>query len=659
MLIHKRPLRPVILAGVAVLIPAAAVIVLGAVLWVETSRRAHHDVESRCQELADATVREFESRAGWLKDHLEKGLAQSDAWMEILSDCGPCFDLTRAALTVPWTVHDGPPSAPEIPNDPEGTPDWTLFIPEIERLEYQLQDPRKAAERYAQLATASTSPRMRARFELLRAGALRRAGDFAGAADALQALPPTYGSWSLDGIPIEASARLERARLLQRLDDPVRARDEALTLLQDLANHRVPLPAGRAAAHLRETLAQLEDLVDPADLAELTRSGALSQQRLARLDHAEVVSRALFTLERSEWFCGEVDEGSSLVFVKCADDGLRCASVVLETDDLARHLEGELPVPGYHVRLERESRADSPTATELQAVLPLQGVPPSWRVRVIADGDRVSQRARPWQLAILAGTAVIALTSLWSALLAMRSVRRKLELAQVRSGLVASISHELRTPLTSILVNAELLEDPRVEPPARQRYLRRIHDSATRLRALVQRVLEFARREQPGVPQLRIEEDPATLVACAIEEMSELLKGHEVRCEVAQGLPKVKVDRDAFVQVLVSLLDNSVKYAGEKAPIAVRARASGSDFVELEVEDRGSGVPQAELGLLFEPFFRSGQSAEKVFGAGLGLAIAKRVVEAHQGTIEAELATPFVPSSGLRVVIRLPACPHS
>jgi two-component system sensor histidine kinase KdpD len=257
-------------------------------------------------------------------------------------------------------------------------------------------------------------------------------------------------------------------------------------------------------------------------------------------------------------------------------------------------------------------------------------------------------------VAILAGVSMVALMSLLSAVLAVRAVSRRLELARLRAELVASISHELRTPLTSMLVNLELLDDPRLAEADRSRSTRRALSSAERLKSLVDRVLDFTRAQHRDEPLERTAVAVSELLAAALEEMKNALGGRRVIQDLEPGLPKVLVHRDSMVEVLAGLIDNSLKYAGHEGPLTLRAAPRDRRRVLIEVEDRGPGVPETERAHLFEPFFRSSRTAGKTQGVGLGLALARGLVEEQGGRVRAEATEPGADPEGLRIVIELP-----
>ncbi|MCC7364809.1 MAG: PAS domain S-box protein [Dehalococcoidia bacterium] len=229
------------------------------------------------------------------------------------------------------------------------------------------------------------------------------------------------------------------------------------------------------------------------------------------------------------------------------------------------------------------------------------------------------------------------------------ALRRANELKDEFLGLV---SHELRTPLTGILGNAQVLlrHGDSVGEEQRRASLEDVRTEAERLQRLVENMLVLAgiearalvnaepvllRRLLPRVVAARQAQDP----------------GRPLRLQLADGLPPVRAEPTYVDQVLGNLLSNAAKYSPPGAPIEVTARATGR-FVEVRVRDYGVGLPPEELDAVFQPFFRSGRTAASAPGAGLGLAVCRRLVEAQGGATWAE--PPADGGSGAEFVFTLP-----
>jgi signal transduction histidine kinase len=215
------------------------------------------------------------------------------------------------------------------------------------------------------------------------------------------------------------------------------------------------------------------------------------------------------------------------------------------------------------------------------------------------------------------------------------SARRLQELNRMKSDFLITVSHELRTPLTSVRTAAEMLleeEEKEDSQGVRTRLARSIAKGANRLAALVADLVD-ASREDELAPRLELEPLPAQeMVSGAVALMNPLLaaKRQTLSVEVEDPQPAVLVDRRRFEQVVVNLLSNAQRHTPEGGHIEVRIGGEDGDVV-IAVKDSGPGVAETERDLIFEPFFRGDSS-----GMGLGLAIAKSVVELHNGRIWVE-----------------------
>ncbi len=209
------------------------------------------------------------------------------------------------------------------------------------------------------------------------------------------------------------------------------------------------------------------------------------------------------------------------------------------------------------------------------------------------------------------------------------------ELDEMKDEFIALVSHELRTPLTSIRGYVELIEDdPLLPGPERRAFLQVIDRNADRLQRLVEDLLLAAQAEANSL-RLRFEElDLAKLVVDCVEASAPhaALRNITVACTV-EAAPIVSGDPGRLAQVVDNLLSNALKFTPEDGGIEVRVSQDATTAL-LEVADSGPGIPEDEQRGLFERFFRSERAQrEAVAGVGLGLSIAKSLVEAHGGRI--------------------------
>jgi two-component system sensor histidine kinase KdpD len=204
---------------------------------------------------------------------------------------------------------------------------------------------------------------------------------------------------------------------------------------------------------------------------------------------------------------------------------------------------------------------------------------------------------------------------------------------RLRTALLDSVTHALRTPLTSIKASVtNLLTNPNVSEQQRTELLTIVNEETDRLNRLVGEAAEMAQLDA-GEVELNLAPYPISeVISEALEQLRSTLAGREVRVNVAPNLPSVRVDLMRARDAVTQLIDNAARYSPVNEPITVTAEATG-DFVMTSVADRGDGIDEPELALIFEKFYRGKENRFLVHGTGMGLPIAKAIIEAHRGTI--------------------------
>jgi signal transduction histidine kinase len=207
---------------------------------------------------------------------------------------------------------------------------------------------------------------------------------------------------------------------------------------------------------------------------------------------------------------------------------------------------------------------------------------------------------------------------------------------------VADASHEMRTPIAALKGMLELLVDGANDvPEVRDDFMRTMQFEVDRLGRLVADLLTLAQLEAGSLRVAPAPESAAELfggVARVLQALAEQA-GVRLSVEIADADVRVLADRDRIVQVLLSFTDNAIKHSPRNTTVRLRAERH-EDAVRLEVADEGPGIGAEELSRVFERFYRS-DTARAGGGAGLGLAIAKEIVEAHGSSIDV-LSTPGV-----------------
>ena len=269
----------------------------------------------------------------------------------------------------------------------------------------------------------------------------------------------------------------------------------------------------------------------------------------------------------------------------------------------------------------------------------LAALPPAVAGRLLV----ASPRSR---LPLLLGLLLLAAAL---AAVAVRQLRREQELIRLRADFTSSVSHELRTPLTQILLFAETLELGRAGgEDARRQALGIIVQEARRLAHLVENVLQFSRAER-RLLRLRPETVVLAPVLREIVERFAPMAGAaalRLRTDLDEQIV-ARVHPDSLHQIVLNLLDNAVKHGGS-GPVTLRSRLHGT-WVWLTVEDRGTGVAPEDRARVWEPFVRAG-GPDAAAGSGLGLAVVRELVAAHDGRCRIE----ETPGGGARVIVELP-----
>jgi len=206
---------------------------------------------------------------------------------------------------------------------------------------------------------------------------------------------------------------------------------------------------------------------------------------------------------------------------------------------------------------------------------------------------------------------------------------------EIKTKFLAMISHELRTPLTSIkgFTTTLLAEDVAWEPEEQRDFIQTIQQETNRLQELIDHLLDLSRLEAGMLPITLEAHSLQEIMEDALPQLQILTSGQTFTIHLPATLPPVYVDSKRIAQVLVNLVRNAATYAPKGSEINITARVQGG-FVQINVNDQGSGIPPADHKRVFKAFQR-GVNVENgpTQGAGLGLAICKGLVEAHGGRI--------------------------
>lgn len=207
------------------------------------------------------------------------------------------------------------------------------------------------------------------------------------------------------------------------------------------------------------------------------------------------------------------------------------------------------------------------------------------------------------------------------------------ESEQLRSVLLDSVTHEFRTPLTSIKASVtSLLSEGQLDEVQKRELLTVINEESDRLNRLVGEAAEMARLD---ANQVELHLGPHSIqeaLDAAVDDCKKMIGKHPLEIRLPDKLPPVRMDVTRIKEVLMHLLENAAKYSPNDSPIQLTGEVRNRTLM-TSVSDRGPGIDDFEQGLIFDKFYRGRNQRMAIQGTGMGLAIAKAIVEAHGGTI--------------------------
>ncbi|HYM61957.1 MAG TPA: HAMP domain-containing sensor histidine kinase [Thermoanaerobaculia bacterium] len=250
-------------------------------------------------------------------------------------------------------------------------------------------------------------------------------------------------------------------------------------------------------------------------------------------------------------------------------------------------------------------------------------------------------------MSLLVNLVAFILTAL-GAYLALLGLQREADAMKLRGALIANVSHELRTPLSMIRLGAETLKrGPRLKEKDRQEIEDSILREVLHLSHLVENVLDVARIQHRSTKALAFGPVyPRELVTSLVTTYESWIrsKGFKIDVDLADGVDEQFWDRDAVSRALLNLIDNAIKYSGDKKALEIILRQT-DEHVIIEVKDHGIGIEAKDLAKIFDPYYRAQFSDTQTRrGAGLGLTLVQQITQSHGGRIEVD-STPGVGST--------------
>ena len=468
---------------------------------------------------------------------------------------------------------------------------------------------------------------------------------FADAAQLLRSTPPLAR--------FAIRAELARIDSLLAAGDQDRARETfALFLPSIVSDH----PARLGPAELARLEHQAETLhIGPADplAANLTELRRRVQRRVAFVDAATRVL-GIFRqdpppgVSHTTFLCDTSAAGEAFIIAARLISSDTHVALVCPAADLLQHYWNDAPADTrWRARLPAE-REDATALAELGPEFANAVLEPT--PATAADLRAAARRHLEIVLATAGGTAGAWVLVIW---MLTRVVARQRELTRLQGRFVADVSHELKTPLALIRLLAETLAGRRVRDPERiQAYHETITRESERLSVLLDNILDLGRIES-GRKQYEFRECDVAAVArqaWALFEPQFSEERFDARLEIAEHLPTIRADGQALQQVIVNLLQNAYRYAGDGKYVRLGVAREGF-VILITVEDHGLGMNRSQLNRLGESFFRADDTrVRKSRGVGLGLAIVNHIVTAHRGKVDVQSR----PGQGTKFTVWIP-----
>ena len=215
-------------------------------------------------------------------------------------------------------------------------------------------------------------------------------------------------------------------------------------------------------------------------------------------------------------------------------------------------------------------------------------------------------------------------------------LKRLDELSKFKAQFVSMVAHELRTPLTSLQGFIELLMTRKIDEETQNKWMKIINEESLLLGQLVSEILDLSQIEEGRLILKKDEILLEDILKREIERSNLRNNKHKFREEIKGSLGKVWCDGDKITQVLTNLMENASKYSADGSDIIIGALAE-ENMVKVSIRDRGCGIPEWEIKKIFDPFYRiNGPDTDQIRGTGLGLTIARAIIEMHGGELWVE-----------------------
>jgi signal transduction histidine kinase len=393
------------------------------------------------------------------------------------------------------------------------------------------------------------------------------------------------------------------------------------------------------------------------EIAAMTDLGALSERIIEELCRVGGAAHgALYLLDREhEYFrrAGIIGSGASACF----------PTTLPLTHAIPQHLSSALP-PVMEPASSTNGRHEA-TDQAVCVLPPTRSIPHVSRGRLIAfsllEASRGHAHCAGAMLSLLNALAQTATNALDTKMLLedlhrSHALMKRTDRLKSLETIAGGFAHEIRNPLTSIKTFIQLAPERKDDPDFIREFSRIVLDDVYRIERLIEEILDYARYMEPKLT----EEDVNDIVSSCLYfiEVKADSRGIKIEKELVSDLPRVMLDRQQIKQVFLNLFLNALDAMSERGGVLrVRTRAlarpGGRPWVQIETEDTGQGIPDANLEHIFDPFFTTKHESGEHEGTGLGLTIVHQIIEEHHG----EIRVKSVAGSGTTFYVNLPAIP--
>lgn len=612
----------VVLLLVVVLLPSATV------LWL-TSAAVRNERAAVRSQLVSAYQRHLELATTQIDDHWAQvdrqcaALAKDASPAELFEACVKAELADAVLILAPGGGLAYPTAGTSGPIDSMNEAAWQAAL----RLEFRDDNPAVAAEAFAAIAAVEPDPDAEARAWLAHARCLQKQGR---SDQAIEVLSKEFNRPSLrlavdqNGRSLWIDAQLRALQLLiEEVNEPAATTitQQREALHEALSDYRLAIPASQRLFAMNELL-QFDADAQPFSTY---RAESLAAQYANRLQDPERSPSIIRGLAEDQYSVTMASTPVVLLF---------------DPETLQQRMRQLLsPWQTEDARSTWVWKDSNRPSSERITAEPIPSMPGHRLVLELSNPNFFEDSTRrQTSLYTLAGMITIAIVAVIAVAIAF-FVRRQLRLAQLKNDLAAVVTHELRTPLASIrLLVDTLLEGAADDPQQRTEYLGLIARENERLSRVIENFLNFAQAQGNRQRFVFQETSASELIERAIAATGGKLKepGCKFSCEGCQDLPRIEVDPDAMVMVLLNLLDNAVKFTGPEKTIGLRSAAENGT-VTFQVSDNGIGMTPAETRRAFEKFYQADTRLSRNHGGcGLGLSLVRSIVEAHGGTVEVD-----------------------